>query len=463
MSIVSWNCQGLRRSQDLAIQRLKELRKNHFPEILFLMETMHGRDVLVDLQVWLGYERVYTVEPVGKSGGLALFIKSGVTVDLKFIDKNLMDMQIQFGAVTFFLSCVYGDPNFKRRKENWERLCRIGVGRKDSWCLIGDFNDILHNGEKLGGPSRCDSIFKPFSEMLDVCDMMELPSQGNRFTWAGKRYDLWIQSRLDRAFGSKEWFSQFPASNQAFLDMRGSDHRPVLLKLLDSQDKYRGQFRFDRRFLYKPLVEEAVAQAWSGVSRNVLESVSQGLRKCRRALSSWKKDNSLNAQDAIHQFENALEVEQSSISPRFSLIHNLKHDLRKAYRDEEDFWSQRSRHKWLRCGNGNSKFFHASVRNNRSRKRIEFLLDANGISQKSEATKGEVAYSYFQKLFTSSNPSSFDEWFSDLPAKVTEVMNLKLIEDVTKEEIKEALFSIKPSSAPGPDVCMPCSFNIIGI
>lgn len=394
-------------AQDLVIPRLKESRKKHFPEILFLMETMQSRDRLIDLQVLLGYDRLFTVEPVGKCGGLALLWKGSVQMDVLFEDKNLIDVQVQFGSFNFFLSCVYGDPDCSLRSVVWERLSRFGVGRRDKWCMVGDFNAYLHNGEKNGGPRRYGSFLKPFSEMLDSCDMVELSSSGNKFTWAGRRGDHWVQCRLDRAFGNKDWFNHFPASNQAFLDMRGSDHRPVLICLLASQDSYKGQFRFDRRFLHKPEVKTAITKAWKAGICSGGFLVSNRLRACRKALSSWKKCNNMNSQLKIHLCEEALEKAQSEMWPNLLQVHVLKRELAKAYRSEEAYWRQKSRQKWLRAGNRNSKFFHGSVKGNRARKRIEKLKDVQGILQHSEAAKGEVASVYFNSLFKSSNPQEF--------------------------------------------------------
>lgn len=159
----------------------------------------------------------------------------------------------------------------------------------------------------------------------------------------------------------------------------------------------------------------------------------------------------MNALDMIHRCEAALELMQSKVWPNLRQTRILKKELAVAYREEEHFWHQKSRQKWMRSGNRNSKFFHASVKDNRSRKRIEKLLDVNGNFQKSEAAKGEVAAAYFQNLFKSSNPSSFDEWFCGFVPRVTEEMNKRLVEKVSAEEVKEAVFSIKATSTPGPD------------
>lgn len=122
-----------------------------------------------------------------------------------------------------------------------------------------------------------------------------------------------------------------------------------------------------------------------------------------------------------------------------------------AYREEEAYWSQRGRGRWLLEGDRNTKFFQAAVKANMCKKRLEKLKDCNGVFQRSEGSKGEVAVAYFQDLFSSSSPTNFSIFFQDFNPNVTMAMNAQLIKEVTSEEINEAVFSVKAASGPGPD------------
>lgn len=333
----------------------------------------------------------------------------------------------------------------------WERLSRIGVNRRDSWCVFGDFNDILHNGEKIGGVWRADESFEPFTQMVHACRLEELPSQGDIFTWGGMRNKMWVQTRLDRCFGNKAWFRKFPCSNQTFLDKRGSDHRPVLIHLIEAQESYRGWFKFDRRFLEVDGVQEHVSNAWGFADGRGNTSVSARLKACRKSLSALKKRANMNSRSRIEQAEIALEREQSAFMPATATIQFLKRELMRAQKDEETYWWQKNKDKWLNGGDRNSRFFHNSVKASRQRNSIVKLVNSDGVEVFSEPAKGEVATEFYARLFQSSNPSPFTSWFRDMRPQVSPQMNEELTKPVSEIEVKEAVFSIKPSKAPGPD------------
>lgn len=55
--------------------RLKEIVRDESPDILFLCETISKCDVVSDQAVVLGFDNVFSVPPVGRSGGLAILEK----------------------------------------------------------------------------------------------------------------------------------------------------------------------------------------------------------------------------------------------------------------------------------------------------------------------------------------------------------------------------------------------------
>ncbi|WOL10732.1 hypothetical protein Cni_G19491 [Canna indica] len=63
----------------------------------------------------------------------------------------------------------------------------------------------------------------------------------------------------------------------------------------------------------------------------------------------------------------------------------------------------------------------------------------------------EEVNNYFEELFKSSNPTSFDNAVMGISSKFSSEMNQRLNDQITKEEMKEALFEMHPTKALGSD------------
>lgn len=87
------------------------------------------------------------------------------------------------------------------------------------------------------------------------------------------------------------------------MDKRGSDHRPVLIKLIEAHESYRGWFRFDRRFLELEGIRDNVANAWKREGNGGSDTVSSRLHSCRKALSGLKRSSNMNSKERSRQLE----------------------------------------------------------------------------------------------------------------------------------------------------------------
>ena len=117
----------------------------------FLSETKNSISFLQDFQVEIGYDILFTVDPVGWSGGLALFYMNDSEVDILFSNNCMIDIEAQMERHEVFITFMYGDPVIEYRENVWERLTRISLRRTRVWLLMGDFNEIISNAEKKGG------------------------------------------------------------------------------------------------------------------------------------------------------------------------------------------------------------------------------------------------------------------------------------------------------------------------
>ena len=109
------------------ISYLREIWGKHRPTFLFLSETKQKFDFVQSFQFHFGYSYLHTVDPIGRSGGLALFYGSTYKVNIIFSCNRIIDVETDYKRKHIFLSFVYGEPNQNFRDQVWERLTRIGM------------------------------------------------------------------------------------------------------------------------------------------------------------------------------------------------------------------------------------------------------------------------------------------------------------------------------------------------
>lgn len=396
-----------------------------------------------------GYVNRFTVPPQGISGGLALFWKQEVEFEVLASSPNFIDTQIKSnGIISSFITFIYGAPQQDNRRDFWDQISLLGEARSSAWLLTGDFNDILDNSEKVGGPLRCEGSFITFRSFVSLNGLWDVKHSGNSLSWRGSRHSHFIKSRLDRSLANCAWNETFPSGRCTYLRFEGSDHRPLVTYSDEARIKRKGVFRFDRRLLTNDEIRDLVADSWNHLR---IESVEVKISRCRAAIIGWSKEKNRNSSKKIKDLQAILEVLLSSTEPEPVLIGKSTEDLNQAYKEEELFWRQRSRIQWLQHGDRNSGFFHAVTRGRRHQNRMNIIEDNQGKTVHEESQVAVAVSDYFQDIFTSNGNTDFHIVEEALIPCITDQMNDRLMAMPSLEEIRSAVFSIHPDKAPGSD------------
>lgn len=431
------------------VQRLKEINRRNIPDIIFLTETKNPDEkTLKDLQ-WLTLDNYHTVPPeTPRSGVLFLYWKKEIELTVTSSTKSFIDTSISYKGNSFHATFVYGEPEQTRRQEVWNALSTLHTDNTTPWFLTGDFNEIIDNSEKCGGPDRAEGSFGAFRTFLSSHDLFDLKHCGSFLSWRGQRHTHLVQCRLDRAICNTEWSDLYPSCRSQYLRYGGSDHRPLISFLDATKKRGNGIFRFDRRLKENQEVKAIVKDLWE---RNSHLQVEAKLSLCRQAICKWSKAFQENSRKKLDSLQQELDKAMSHSVANEVLIRDLNAQILKTYLEEENFWKQRSRQLWLSLGDANTGYFHASAKTRKSKNRMTVLEDEDGLPNYEEEKISEVICSYYSKLFTSI-PFNGEHIVHDaLVPCITEEENEMLTAQPTCKEIQEATFAIHPDKAPGPD------------
>ena len=148
---------------------------------------------------WIRFDKKFFVQRINKGGGLVMYWKSDLKVDVVSSSVNHIDAIINKDSETaWHFTGFYGEPETHKRHESWDLLRSLHQQSSLPWLCTGDFNEIVKQSEKIGGRGRPQGQMQIFREVLDECGFIDIGFKGSPFTWS-KHYNsgVSIRERLD--------------------------------------------------------------------------------------------------------------------------------------------------------------------------------------------------------------------------------------------------------------------------
>ncbi|CAB4279600.1 unnamed protein product [Prunus armeniaca] len=127
-------------------------------------------------------------------------------------------------------------------------------------------------------------------------------------------------------------------------------------------------------------------------------------KKLFRFEAYWAKDDeSYDHKDhlEVQQLIPQLEIVQETWEDNIREIQHLTAKINDLLENEESYWKQRSRIKWLMEGDANTDFFHQTNIQRRRMNRIHRIKNSDGLWVETPILVRQVVEKYFKDLFTS--------------------------------------------------------------
>ncbi|KAL8115005.1 hypothetical protein AgCh_021723 [Apium graveolens] len=352
----------------------------------------------------------------------------------------------------------YGFPERGRRTEAWDMLRQLERDSLLPWCIIGDFNDLMTADEKEGGHIHPRALLNGFSEAINDCALIDLGYKGDKFTWERFRgTDKWVVERLDRGFANKEWTELFSNAEVRVHEVSTSDHMPLCLQLNRKVYMPKGRrFRFENMWVQEKECRNIVHECWHNGGEHDLLSK---LARCCQRLEEWGGGLIKNLKSKLAFYRKEMQrLKSRRDRGGVSLYNEARWNYLRLLEKQEVFWSQRAKQYWLRNGDNNTRFFHKFATTRQKHNRIQRIKDANGDWQDTEEGIQNTITRYFENIFLESDEG---EQMSDSIRfnQITDEQRDELMQELTEEEVKEAVFAMQPEKSPGIDGLNPCFFQ----
>ncbi|KAJ3708782.1 hypothetical protein LUZ61_012487 [Rhynchospora tenuis] len=298
------------------------------------------------------------------------------------------------------------------------------------------------------------AIMDAFNTFISELHLYDVTLSNRKFTWSN-RQPVPTFSRLDRVLLSPAWLQVFPSFSLVAIPQIASDHCPLLFRSrgLPSTCK---PYRLEKFWLLQRDFAHLTSSVWGATTTDVdnpMQRFYNRTKTLHKASRSWHNVNhgsiSLVLQNTktFITFLDLLEELRplTALEGRFRVLLRERAFQLANWLDMR--WHQRSRVKWLRCGDRNTRYFH-TIASAKSRKKTISSLSIHGRSLTNKLEIVSACTDFFvQLLGTQAQVLPF------APASLYPEHDLlpDLALPFLEEEIKHAVNALANDKACGPD------------
>jgi hypothetical protein len=136
------------------------------------------------------------------------------------------------------------------------------------------------------------------------------------------------------------------------------------------------------------------------------------------------------------------------------VLLTLEKKRRQLLEDKEEEWRLKRRFRWIQNGDENTKLFQDYAKGRKMENTIWILKDSFGRKITSFEDQAQLGSQHLKKIFIAKGRVTIDvivQMALLFPRFLEEEYNRSLMEEVSKDKLKEVLHSFQKYKSPGPD------------